>query len=183
MKRILRVTQNKGFTLIELLVVTAILGILIGVSSSVFIGILRSQNKTGVTNEVRQNATLAVDLFERDLRSAANVTSIPLDTNEIQIVTTTGDIIWHCEQEVLGVSNGWISRQPPVGPVEFLTNRDTVNGVSIDCDLLPPSFFVTTSNTPIVTFRFTAKQGVSAPTRADFEITIPFETTVGIREF
>jgi prepilin-type N-terminal cleavage/methylation domain-containing protein len=171
--------NNKGFTLLELLVVTAILGILIGVSSTAFIGILRSQNKINATNEVRQNANLAIELFERDARSASNI--VPQTaSNQVTLkeVDVGGDVVWACVESP-GV-NGKITRN-----TASVTNEDPVDGVDILCGgaLGGFAFIVSTSETPIATFRFDALQGVDAPARADFEITLPFETTVGVRDF
>jgi prepilin-type N-terminal cleavage/methylation domain-containing protein len=108
--------SRKGFTLIELLVVTAIIGILIGISTTVFIGVLRSQNKTNVTNEVRQNAIHALDLFERDVRSADSVTPIgATDTITANYTQASESVTWVCVKEVgadpfsvSGSADSWI---------------------------------------------------------------------------
>lgn len=178
------ITSQKGFTLLEILVVTAILGILIGVSTSVFLGILRSQNKTTITNEVRQNANLAIDLFERDVRSAAEVTPSGVSTNQITLELASGDVGWVCEDTVVG-NNGLIKRV--VGGVdEVLTNTDLVSGVDVDCGGSVSANAFDVSGVPenrIVRFSFSIEQGVDAPARNDYNIDLPFETTVGTRVF
>ncbi len=67
-----KLTQT-GFTLIEILVVTVILGLMVAVASNVFVTLLRNQNKTTILAEVRQNAALVIDTFERDVRSASKI--------------------------------------------------------------------------------------------------------------
>lgn len=182
--------NKKGFTLLELLVVTAILAVLIGISTTVFISILRSQNKTNVINEVRQNATLAIDLFERDVRSASDI--IPdggsFLTNKITLVEVENGtaVDWECVDAV-GIDNGYIQRtvDDGSGVDQVITNTDTKTGVSVDCggDGATEAFVVSDSATPIVTMRFDALQGEEAPGRADYRVTLPFETTVGVRDF
>ena len=182
--------EQRGFTLIELLVVTAIIGILIGISTTVFIGILRSQNKTNVINEVRQNAIHAIDLFERDIRDAESVEipelPLPPETNIVtihKIDFTT--IVWTCT-DAIGGNNGVFTRKVDLGTDEKITNTDTIYGVDIDCDEEDgTAAFLVSGNaeSTIIKLDFTAKQGVDAPTRNDFNVEIKFETTVGTREF
>ena len=175
--------NTKGFTLLELLVVTAILGVLIGISSTVFISILRSQNKTNITNEVRQNATLAIDLFERDVRSASDISLVGgPSTVRLEGAENATNVDWECVTAV-GNNNGFIQRTVDGSGVDqVITNQDNQTGVSIDCTT-NPTFDVSASITPIVTMRFDALQGEEAPGRADYEISLPFETTVGVRDF
>lgn len=186
-----------GFTLIELLVVTAILGILVGISSSVFVGILRSQNKTNATNEVRQNANLVIDFFERDIRSASAIESVgplvPLIQtpevyyNEIKVTLQDGGFVhWICEDESPGV-NGGLRRDPDpldANPLQ-VTNFDPKSGVNIVClDSSGNGAFQLTGDTggnQLVTMEFTAKQGVDAPARNDYQIELKFQTTLGTR--
>ncbi len=192
---------KNGFTLLELLVVTAILGILVGIATSVFIGILRSQNKTSIENEARQNANLAMSLLERDVRSAQDVTcsGVPCPGTGVSTITlTTGPgqtITWTCVPQVPplpgpSTSNGYIQRTDSSGlPPQTLTNTDTATGVNIICDnpnLAPPNdpFVVTGAGARrLVSFGFIVEQGVLAPTRADYKIRLPFATTVGTRVF
>lgn len=170
--------NKKGFTLLELLVVTAILGVLIGISSTVFISILRSQNKTNITNEVRQNATLAIDLFERDVRSASDINPrIPNNIVTLEGADNGFEVVWECE-EIPG-DNGVLKRNGV-----SVTNTEKQTGVGIDCGGPGAfTFVVSDSSAPIVTMRFDALQGVDAPSRADYEIKLAFETTVGVRDF
>lgn len=184
-----------GFTLIELLVVTAILGILVGISSTVFVGILRSQNKTNATNEVRQNANLVIDLFERDIRSASAINWLPANAvppaqtayfNSISVdLQDGGTVEWICEIESAGV-NGGLRRDTDTADSNPLqvTNFDPKSGVNIDClDSNGNGAFQLTggSNNQLVTLEFTAKQGVDAPARNDYQIELKFRTTLGIR--
>ncbi|MEX0616786.1 MAG: type II secretion system protein [Candidatus Woykebacteria bacterium] len=183
-----KVFGSQGFTILELLVVTAILGILIGIASSVFIGILRSQNKTQVTNEARQNAAIIIDLFERDIRPALSIT--PNGTNGITIKHRDEYVDWKCVGST-GSDNGRFTREIQLsGNLEVLTNTDSTSGVNIVCDNVNVAgandvFTITgtVNQQQIVLFAFTVAQGIGAPTRNDYQINLPFETTVGTRVF
>ena len=171
--------NKKGLTLLELLVVTALLGILIGVASNVFLAVLRSQNKTTITNEVRQNATHLIDLFERDVRSAESV--VQVNPNKITLTYSGSiDIDWECVPSSPGV-NGRFARAG--GDV---TNTESITGVDIDCNAGSDAAFNVSGlsgKSQIIRLDFKIKQGVQAPTRNDYNIDLPFETTVGIRIF
>ena len=64
----------KGFTLIELLVVIVILSIIAGVSSSIFLSVIRSNNKSNIVNEIQQNGNYILQTLEGSLRNARSIT-------------------------------------------------------------------------------------------------------------
>ena len=64
----------KGFTLIELLVVIVILSMIAGVSSSIFLSVIRSNNKANIINEIQQNGNIILQTLEASLRNARSVT-------------------------------------------------------------------------------------------------------------
>lgn len=68
--------NNKGFTLVELLVVVAVMIIVVGVTGDIVISIVRSYNKTQITNEIEQNANFVMTKLERELRYASSVLSV-----------------------------------------------------------------------------------------------------------
>ena len=162
--------KNQGFTLIELLVVVAILGVLAVTSSQIVVSVLRSQNKSAVENEVRQNGDLLIKKFERDVRRAQSIASIPSGIT-LRPVGTGDTISWQCTATQ-------IQRQVNVGPWQDVVNTDPVTGVRRDgvC-----TFRVTSLEPQLVTFDFTLRQGASAPNRSEFRISVPFKTSVGVR--
>jgi len=170
---------KKGFTLIELLVVTAIIGVLAIISATVFNSILRSQNKTTIVNEIRQNGNLVIDKFERDIRGASKVTCIEDMTVDpptscsstqgsiIMITPTTGNkFFWYCTADQL-VRDG-----------ESLLNRDPRGGVkTVDCN-----FNVTSSRPQLVLFHFTLEQRNVAE-KAELQSEGEFQTTISTRNY
>lgn len=65
--------SNKGFTLVELLVVVSLIIIVVGVTGDIVVSIVRSYNKTQITNEVEQNANFVMTKLEKELRNASTV--------------------------------------------------------------------------------------------------------------
>jgi prepilin-type N-terminal cleavage/methylation domain-containing protein len=69
--------KNKGFTLIELLIVVSLIIIVVGVTGDIVISLVRSYNKTQITNEVEQNGNFAITKLEKELRNSSQVVSPP----------------------------------------------------------------------------------------------------------
>jgi len=186
---------QEGFTLIEILVVTVILGLMIAVASNVFVTLLRNQNKTNVLSEVRSNAALVVDTFERDVRSASKIetvcssgctysdyTSPPAPAPPIGVVTSsmTGNfglvltyrdgatrVFWQCltEDHYGAAENGRFIRGTSSDPAIPLTNTDADSGVSI----VGCNFVSDDPSSPdsarLVTLNLVAREGANAHAR------------------
>ncbi len=158
--------NSKGFTLIELLVVTAIVGVLAVLSATVFNSILKSQNKTAVINEARQNGDLAMDKFERDIKQARNVNLT--SATEVEIVLDGPNAIWVC-------NGNNITRQG-----ESVLNRDAITGIMLvtnSCEFSVSG----TGQIQLVTWKFKLTQRRVSVGKAEFEIEVPFRTSVGTR--
>ena len=171
--------KNKGFTLIELLVTTAVISIL-GVPSAVIISsILRSQNKTAVINEVRQNGDYVISRFERDVKQAESICrtqpSVPPTCDGItgapnpnSIDLLPGPTIWACNGVEL-LRNG-----------VTMLNQDTENGVSVETCSFTVSPSAGSSGTQIVKLDFRLRQRSDLGTQ-EFRISEPFSVTAGTR--
>lgn len=64
---------RSGFTLIELLVVITLLGIIGSITTQVFILGFRSQGKSEIIKEVKQNGDNAISIMENMIRNAADI--------------------------------------------------------------------------------------------------------------
>ena len=182
-----RLAKNKnGYTLIEVLVVIAILGIMVSVSSAIFIGTLRSQNKANAVSQARQNAALVIDSFERDVRGASSITPTG-SSNQITLTVASDTIVWTCA--MVAGENGRITRQrvpdPPVSVT--VSTRESPSAVNIVCPgPLPAAAFTVAGgggSNQIVTLSFTVQQNVASGARADFGTNQSFRTTVGTRVY
>ena len=162
--------SRTGFTLIELLVVTAIIGVLAVVSATIFSSILKSQNKTTIINEARQNGNILIDKFERDVRQANNIPDNSTDTKKVTIVLDEGNVVWKCDDSITPKN---ITRDDVP-----LLNQDSISGIEQTsvCEFT----VLRTANSQLVTFKFDLKQ--RNPFGTQFEILVPFEVSVGIRQ-
>jgi prepilin-type N-terminal cleavage/methylation domain-containing protein len=70
------IKNQQGFTLIEILVVIAIIGILTGITSDIFIQIIRGSNKANVVTEIKQNGDNILNQLERTIRNAEEITAV-----------------------------------------------------------------------------------------------------------
>ncbi len=85
--------NQKGFTLVELLVIITLLAVTAGVTADIVLTLVRSYNKTRVTNEVEQVGNFAITKIEKELRSATSVVSpsIGASSNSICFLTKIGN--------------------------------------------------------------------------------------------
>lgn len=83
---------SKGFSLIELLVVVVLIGIIGTITTQVFILGFRSQGKSEVLKEVKQNGDYAMSVMESLVRNAADVprTSCNTSSTTFSIVGADG---------------------------------------------------------------------------------------------
>lgn len=163
--------SKKGFTLIELLVVTAIIGILAIVSATIFSSILRSQNKIGIINEVRQNGNIVIDKFDRDVKQSISITPPGVSTKIIMNTHDSGTVEWEC----VGGAALTITRN-----TENVINVDSIGGVQ----LVPGrcEFNVSgPSRTQIVKFDFDLEQRTDITGKSELTTRVPFEVTIGTR--
>ncbi len=63
-------TNEKGFTLIELLISISLLAITAGLTTDIILSLVRTYNKTRITNEIEQAGTIAMSKMEKELRVA-----------------------------------------------------------------------------------------------------------------
>ncbi len=168
--------KTKGFTLIELLVTTVVMGLLAVVSANIISSVLKSQNKTAMVNEVRQNGDLVIAKLERDVRNAKGISPLGTSTSITLDIDGTPSVVWACANE--GATSGVFRRATRV-----VTNDDPERGVSVyGC-----SFIVSgnpgTGTPQIVQLVFNLRQAVGAPQRAAFGVDEPFQVTVGTRAY
>jgi prepilin-type N-terminal cleavage/methylation domain-containing protein len=164
---------SKGFTLVELLVTTVIIGILAAVSATVISSVLKSQNKTVVINEVRQNGDLLIDRLERDVKAASD---IPSHTDySVELIVGSDTINWVCDPAAGTFERNTVS----------VVNTDAVTGVRVvDAGTDGCQFKVTDASlvgTRLVTLKFKLEQGTNAPNKSEFKARVPFEVTIGTR--
>lgn len=76
--------KNDGFTLLEMMVTIAIIALLSVVFSQIFISTLRSNTKTEILKEVKQNGNLALESMTRMIQNATRVTCPSSQTLSIQ---------------------------------------------------------------------------------------------------
>lgn len=204
------VKTSGGFTLFEILVVITVM-ITIGlVGSDILLNVIKGANKVEITNKVKQNGSLAMDVMERKIRNALSVYSgvdvagigIPITSSEACltniIVKNSGppDVYSRFFLVPEGAQNGYIAMAedsaidelPDVGDATLtaktLTNFDDVGGVSVTATPVPCfTTFYNPTQPLVIRVSFTLRQAKKAPSRQDFVAQVPFETTISLRTY
>lgn len=131
----MEIKRNKGFTLLEILVamgVASVVGVLI---TQVFFTTTRSNTKTELLKEVKQNGEYAVNIMERMIHNARDVTSVCASTgsalSSFTIINPDGNTTaFGC---VLDSGTTRIASQSGTGNVDFLTsNNVSLGGTTCD---------------------------------------------------
>lgn len=98
-----------GFTLIEILVSVTLIGIIGAISSQVFISGFKSQYKSEIIKEVKQNGDYALSVIERMVRNAADFSPDQLcnqDESTLSIVNPDGyTTIFNCDATNYNISS------------------------------------------------------------------------------
>lgn len=124
--------KNYGFTLIELIISIAIIAILGGVISQVFFQTTRSNAKSEILKEVKQNGDYALNVMQRMIRNSTEITSSCSDAgvSGTSLTITNPDLgttTFQC------LSSGSIQRIASVsgGRIDYLTDSNvTLGGIT-----------------------------------------------------
>lgn len=176
--------KNKGFTLVELLVVVSLIIIVVGVAGDIVITVVRSYNKTQITNEIEQNANFVINKLEKELRNATEVVSAnsqsvvfvqTLDNGSTQNVTYS---VVDASDE-FGADDGVYALAKTVnsGSPVALTNYNSPRGVTVDNG--DTAFEQISSNPDTVKVTLTLRQ-IGNPT-VQFTQSTTLEKTVVVR--
>ncbi len=180
--------SQTGFTLIEMLVVIAIIAVIATMSTQIVLSIIRSNNKTNIQHEVRQNGSFVLDRMEREIRSSTGAT---VTLNEqpacgpgpncylLRLTQSDGVTIAYWCNPGSATSNGFIDRQRGTEARTTIINNNQTSGVRVqDCN------FSTQPEPPIlVNLKFTLNQAYNSPTRSDLTVSQIFTTTVSLRTY
>ncbi len=156
----------------------AVTGILTVMASVIFINTVRNSKKAEVTAEARQNAALVIDRLQKDARGASSMSTNA--SGKILTIENGSNIIrWTCIDPT-ATTNGSISREVNSSGPLTVTNKDTVDGISVlDTCVFSP---INTGNVELVTVEFTITEGVgvlSGP--QEYQVQLPFSTSVSKR--
>jgi prepilin-type N-terminal cleavage/methylation domain-containing protein len=133
MSRIRRLVSNEdGYTLIELLQVSAILAVVIGALTGVFVSAMNSEIGMNKRYQAQQEARLAVDKMRREIHCASAVTPAGL-TNSITITLpsqcpSAGGVQSNIVYDVQMVSaDRWRLRRAGVMVADYITGQNVFN--------------------------------------------------------
>jgi type II secretory pathway pseudopilin PulG len=150
--------SSGGFTLVELLLVVGLLAITVGVTSDILLSIVRTYNKTQVTNEIEQQAAFFTSKLEKELRRAQ---SVEMGANNSLVLTlrNSGEIVTYSLEDNGG--NGRLTRATASGLTLPLTVSDVVSGVRVSCGPSGSCFTVAAGAPTIVSYSLTFQQANS----------------------
>lgn len=160
--------KQKGFTLIELAVATGIFSVVCIAGIGILIGVMQSANRAMVQNELRQNASAAMETMIREIRKAKGVnitaTSISTFPNSICAAGTA-------DATFTAVSNGNILYNTNnILQDRIIVGAGTSFGTAIPCQ---------TSGNIAITLKLDSNYG----TRSDFVGSITLRETVALRNY
>jgi len=169
---------SNGFTLIELLVIVGVVSTLMFIASATFMNIMRGSVKTEIVKEVKQNGDYAINVLERMIRNASDVSSgcIGLATESLTIITSDSETVtFSCIQ---ANDTGRIASASAT-TTNYLTNDDVSLGLPCPGSL---SFVCTApvDSPKVVAVSFTLSQAESNADQHE-QASVNFKTTVSLR--
>lgn len=164
------VTGGAGFTLIELLLVIALLAISIGVTGDIIVTLVRSYNKTQVSNEIEQNSGFVFLKLEKELRNSIGGVTVNTTGSGVQPAGASQNQLVFLDstntQVTYTVQNGYITRQYGAGASVYLTNIDSISGVYVECGATLKCFNIINAASPSVVkfdISFSQQRGSLSP--------------------
>lgn len=171
--------KNSGFTLVELLVVITLVGLIGAIISQSFILGIRSQSKSEIVKEVKQNGDYALSVIDEMVRNATDITLFcNTSTDQLSIVnqdggTTTFDC--SSDKEIASISGA--------APTPFPITNDRVIVTNCNFRIVCP----TPPLSPKYVFiSFTVKQAAvpNQPTPLpENRASIEYQTTISLRNY
>lgn len=179
---------RRGFTILELLVVAGVLSIITAVISQVLFTTIRSNTKSEIIKEVKQNGDIAIENMARMIQNAKSITAVYCDgatknTAITLINQDDGQTTFQCS-----IDNG-VNRIASVSATtEYLTSSnliltDAAGQSTLDCsstDILSFSCFTVGGIPKTVQIQFGLRQ--KNDTTSQFEASrMMFQSTVVLR--
>lgn len=182
--------SRRGFTILELIIVAGILALITMVISQVLFSTIRSNTKSEVIKEVKQNGDFALETMVRMIQNAKNITAVSCSddgaTKNIAITLTNqddGQTTFQCS-----LDNG-VNRIASVSAsTEYLISSnliltDSAGQSTLDCnsaDILSFSCFTVSGIPKSVQIQFGLRQ--KNDTTSQFEASrMMFQSTVVLR--
>lgn len=179
-----QLSTKYGFSLIELLVVITLIGIIGVITTQVFILGFRSQGKSEITKEVKQNGDYTLSVIESMVRNAVNIQA-GCNQSVAQLPITNPDgytTTFFCSEgdKIASISSGFPDPTPSVSQA-LTNNKVAVYNCSVAFRIVCPTPPI---NPKYVFVNFTVSQaGVGlTPTPGSFS-SIDYQTTISLRNY
>lgn len=173
--------HRRGFTLLEILISISIAGAVGVLIAQVFFTTARTNTKTELLKDVKQNGEYAMGIIERMIRNSLRVESTCLDTgttlSSIDILNSNGDTTTFSCILDSGVTR--IASTSSTATTEYLTSSNVTIGGATCADLANSLSFVCTSypdQPSKVTVRFSLSQ-LGTPPDLFETASVLFQTT------
>ena len=157
--------ENKGFSLVEVLLTIALVGVIMGTGTTLFLSIIRSSTKARVLTEVKQNGNYAMNLMDRQIRNARTVELVGGDELVVRFLGG-GQTVFLCDG-----TDGLIKQDG----VSLVAENLTVT----DCSSV---FAVIGSTPPVVSVVFTLAQN-TASARPEDIAQVSFDKSITLRNY
>lgn len=167
---------TEGFTLLEMIVTLAIVVIVSIILTQVFFTTLRTNTKTELLKEMKQNGELSLELMVRAIQSAQNVTCT--SAQELSVTATDGAIT------TIGCSfDGSVTRlaSDSASGTAYITSQNATLGGS-DCSTSSLNFTCSGSAGQPVTVDISFQLAQTGTAVGAFEqASVPFQTSASTR--
>lgn len=181
----LRLDLNRGFSLIELLVVVTLMGIIGMITTQMFILNVKSQSKSELGKEVKQNGDYALAVIESMLRAAVDIvgstTCNQPSAKTLTILNPDGlNTTFDCSSsQMASISSGFPDGSPDVS-LPLTSSKVIVSNCNLRLVCPTPPI-----NPKYVFVSFKLSQSIGGQTTPlpDSYSSIDFQSTVSLRGF